>query len=259
MFTKFWEWTGIGEKKGWDFLQLIIIPIVIFWGTQYFSEKSNEQQQEIATDRYRQEALTKYFEQMSQLLLDKNLRKEGSEARTIARARTLSTLRELDGFRKGLLIKFLAEAELVSKEKVVISVVDANLKGADLSGADLKNTDLIDADLSGAHLVDARLINASLINADLSGAYFIRTDLKNTDLKNADLRDAYFSEVKNLGKKKIKSACFWEEAIYTDADWNNEIRKWVVKDKKANQKRIEEIKRDKASDPKTPPNCNRWN
>jgi hypothetical protein len=62
--SNIWKWTGISEKKGWDLVQLLIsilIPISILWGTLDFNKK----QQEIATDRYQQEALTKYFEQIS--------------------------------------------------------------------------------------------------------------------------------------------------------------------------------------------------
>jgi hypothetical protein len=168
-----WKWTGIGEKKGWDFLQLAItasIPLVIFFGTQHFSRQNNRQQQEIATQRYQQETLTKYLEQMSQLLLDKDLRKEGSEARTIARARTLSTLRELDSFRKGLLIKFLAEAKLISGEKPVVDLFRADLKGADLKGAYLSDANLYEVNLDGAYLYRATLTRANLKRANLKRA-----------------------------------------------------------------------------------------
>lgn len=84
---------------------------------------------------------------MSQLLLDKNLQQEGSEARTIARARTLSTLRELDSFRQGLLIKFLVEAKLISGKQPVIFLVDA-----DISEANLEGTNLTEANLEGTNL-----------------------------------------------------------------------------------------------------------
>jgi uncharacterized protein YjbI with pentapeptide repeats len=286
-----WKWTGIGEKKGWDFLQLAItasIPVVIFIGTQYYSRENNKQQQEIATDRYRQEALTKYFEQMSQLLLDKNLRKEESEARTIARARTLSTLGELDRDRKKLLIKFLAEAKLVSREKPVISLVNADLSGVDfsrinlvgafLSGVDLSRADLSgaylvgvklivadlsEADLSGADLVEAKLIIADLSEANLSGVFLHRADLHRANLSGAnlhraDLSGANLDGAKNLSNQQIKSACFWEKAIYTGTEWNRREKRWILVDEKANQNKIEEIRQDKTSDPKDPPNCDRW-
>jgi hypothetical protein len=60
-----WKWTGIGEKKGWDIFQLAVtasIPLLLFFGTQYFSTKTNEQQKQAATDKAQQETLVKYLE-----------------------------------------------------------------------------------------------------------------------------------------------------------------------------------------------------
>jgi hypothetical protein len=53
-------------------------------------------------------------------------------------------------------------------------------------------------------------------------------------------------------------ACHWDKAIYTEASWNDENDEWNVKDKVANQKKIDKIKEDTASDPKTPPDCSMW-
>jgi hypothetical protein len=52
---------------------------------------------------------------MSALLLDENLRAspDGAEVRNIARTRTLSTLRRLDGDREGILLQFLYESQLI--------------------------------------------------------------------------------------------------------------------------------------------------
>lgn len=103
---KLWQWTGFGEKKLWNFLELLIVPVVLALGAFYFEEQASNRQEQNTTTRYQQEALAKYFDQMTQLLLEKNLRQSGSEAQVIARARTLSTLGELDENRKGLLLKF---------------------------------------------------------------------------------------------------------------------------------------------------------
>ena len=358
--SRFRKWTGIGEKKGWDFLQLgigVSIPILLFFGTQYFSTQQQKiateryhQDKEIAAERYRQDVLIKYLEQMSQLLLDKNLREKESEARTIARARTLSALRELDSFRKGLLIQFLAEAKLIAQEQRVISLVDADLtfadlRGARLSGADLRGAFLRGADLtsaklesanlesailsgadlesaylsgailSGAYLIGARLYvanlesailsgadltsafltsaflrgadlrgarlsgadltfanlrgadltladlnSAYLIGARLSGANLSFADLNSVDLSFADLSDAnlygaYLIEAKKLTLSQIKSACYWEKAIY-EGHWDN--RSILQVDEEANQQHIDRLKKDKASEPSEPVDCDIW-
>ena len=248
--SRFRKWTGIGEKKGWDFLQLgisVSIPILLFFGTQYFST----QQQKIATDRYRQDALIKYLEQMSQLLLDKKLREEGSEARTIARARTLSALRALDIERKGLLIQFLAEAKLIARKQTVISLVDADLTSAHLYRANLESADLTSANLYGANLESANLISAKLSSANLESANLISANLESANLSSAKLIEA-----QNLTQSQIKSACYWKKAIYK-GHWDNKQYKWVI-DKEANQQYIDRLFKDKASDPYKPVDCSRW-
>lgn len=346
--TSIWKGTGISEKKGWDFAQLgisILIPFLIWSGTQSFNKK----QQEIATARYQQEVLTKYFEQISQLLLkmpqlplNKKIESD-REVHTIvraARARTLSTLNQLndsdDNSRndyKGALIKFLVEAELIHEVKPVISLEEADLKhaslsGANLSGANLENADLtyaslfganllqanllqanlngailVEANLSKANLFGARLFGANLVYADLSGAYlldadflggnfikdyipsgekgnfikyyFLEKELKKNDVETfnflhqakkdailfgANLSGAKLPDAKTLSNEQIKSACFWDEAIYTEAEWNQIEEKWILVDEQANQKRIEEIRLDTTSDPdpKNIPNCDEW-
>lgn len=271
------------------------IPILLFFGTQYFSKQNNQQQQKIATQRYQQEALIKYLEQISQLLLNQNLRKESSEARTIARARTLSTLRELDSFNKGLLIKFLTEAKLISKMEKVISLIDAdltesNLEGFNLIGTNLYRTNLHKANLSGANLIQAdlkfsnlsganliravlkfanlegaKLIEADLSEADLGQADFSGADLSGADLSETNLIGANLSEanlestilfkLQKLNPFQIKSACNWTKAIYTEAKWDFSTRKWIPQDKVTNQVEIEKLEKDTTSNPHNQPNC----
>jgi hypothetical protein len=152
---------------------------------------------------------------------------EGKEARTIARARTLSTLNQLDDtddnsrndFYKGSLIKFLVEAELIDGKEPGISLSEADFSEVDLSETDLSGANLSGADLSGANLSEPKYIY--------------------------------------LNNKQIKSACFWEEALHTGGVISTK-KGWILSDKQANQKRIEEIRKDETSDPKDTPNCDRW-
>lgn len=229
-----WQWTGLGDKKLWDYLQLLIVPIFLAAGAFYLEEQANQRQQRIADDRARQETLNKYFDAMTDLLFEQKLRaaKPESEARTVARARTLTTLRELDSGRKGQLLRFLQEAKLIGGDEPVIDLSDADLSdadlsdadlsGADLSGAILLNADLSNADLSnailvnaelrfadlsGANLNDADLLNANLSDADLSGANLNDADLSYIDLRGADLKDALFCKTKMPHGKENNQDC----------------------------------------------------
>ncbi len=153
-------------RTHWDWLDLLLIPLglgaMIWWlnrqerkaereiqeqrrkDDQTFQERSAELERDLALDRQRENALQAYLERITELLQKENLRTSATEAevRDEACSRTLTVLRGLDGARKGLLVRFLTEADLINRKNVII-----NLYGADLS----------EADLCGAHLDGARL------------------------------------------------------------------------------------------------------
>jgi hypothetical protein len=142
-----------------------------------------EQQRNIEADRAQQQVLQTYISDLTGLLLDRELAtsEPDSLVRQIARASTLSAVRQLDSERKGLLVRFIYESKLIAKPTQGLSGALANpiilLNEADLSSANLRGANLHDADLSGANLS-----RATLIGADLS-----RADLRDADLRGADL------------------------------------------------------------------------
>lgn len=210
--SKLWEWTGFGEKKLWDWLQLLsalAIPIVLtvagFWFTsqqarhqQDIEERRAEAEQDLEEQRAQDTALQAYLDQMGALMLEENLRdSEGrsEEARTLARARTVTVLGRLGPKRKRSAVQFLYESSLIDKAD---SIVD--LSNADLSSVDLHLKYLIDADLS-----EVDLSEADLSNAHLSGVNLTNATLSDADLRDADLRDAILSGA-NLSGAKLSSA-----------------------------------------------------
>jgi hypothetical protein len=162
---------------------LRIVPIVLLLITVVFAWQQDVRQQEIedrraqeaqkiegqraqaerelAEQRAQDEALQAYLDQMSSLLLERDLREseEDSEVRTLARARTLTVLERMDPSRKRVVIKFLYEADLVLRNEgsQPITKPIISLDGADLEGAYLRKADLSDADLSDANLRKADL------------------------------------------------------------------------------------------------------
>jgi uncharacterized protein YjbI with pentapeptide repeats len=232
-----YEWTGFGEadlpkpenrevrpeKTVWDWMQLLIVPVVLAIVTIVFTLYQEgrlsriEQQRaqaalQVAEERARAAELQDYLDQMGSLLLNKDrpLRqsKKGDEVRSIARARTLTILERMNPSRKRQVIQFLYEADLIrgvegsqpimSLREVNLrraSLWGANLSEADLSGAHLEKADLTRAHLSGANLSDADLGSADLLKTDLrganlSGAFLWRTSLIETYLSRADLSGA---------------------------------------------------------------------
>jgi uncharacterized protein YjbI with pentapeptide repeats len=222
-----WGWAGFAEtptkkkvdgkdvqpaKTLWDWLQLLVIPLALA-GLAFLlnNAQSNREQQredqraasqrEIARDASREKTLRAYLTQMSDLILDRNLRRSrlGDNVQAVARTATLTALRRVDGERKGVVVRFLNEAHLLLRDVDGDPKVDlyrANLRSADLREAHLEKATLRDADLEGAHLQGASLWKAMLAGADLRKAHMQsaildRANLLSADLVRANLQSAF--------------------------------------------------------------------
>ncbi|MFO0150311.1 MAG: pentapeptide repeat-containing protein [Microcystis sp.] len=131
----------------------------------------------------------------------------------------------------------------------------ADLWGAKLWGANLNEANLYGARLNGADLYRAKLKGANLNRANLKGANLNGANLNGADLIGAELIGANLYGAEDLNPERIKSACFWEKAIHTQAKWDFDKELWVAEDPKANQREIDKLKRDKNSDPPNPIDC----
>jgi len=189
-----WDWTGFNEHIGprvpqyqptkalWDWLQLLIIPLVLAVAALLFNRATTRTEQTIALDKQREDLLQAYLDRMSELLLEKKLATSPSEeARNVARVRTITILFQLDARRIGYVFAFLREAGLMSaySDSSIVSLSQANLNKIDLS----------QANLSEANLSEANLRQADLRQANLSEANLIRTIVTEAQLKKAKSLD----------------------------------------------------------------------
>jgi uncharacterized protein YjbI with pentapeptide repeats len=214
-FKVLWQWTGFGEKKLWDFLQLLIVPIVLAGAGFTLQEFAKQREQQAATDKSQQETLVKYLDQMAESIKVDDLLKAKPDKKTflIAQIRTITALQSLNSDRQSAVIQFLRTADLWSpnyssrinstKKKLKrASQQDSyglfykarmptnNLRNADLSDADFRSADLRGANLSGASFHDANLSGANLYDANLSGVSFFGADLRNANINGANLSRA---------------------------------------------------------------------
>ena len=128
---------GFKDKTLWDWMQLLVVPAVlaflVFWlnksqkdteikiaemrriEERKFAEQRANVDREIERNRQQQKALEDYLDRMTDLPLKNKLRESlpSDEIRSIARARTLTILRSLDGARKSQLIQFLYKSSLI--------------------------------------------------------------------------------------------------------------------------------------------------
>jgi cell division protein FtsB len=103
---------GFHGKTVWDWLALLIVPVVLVGFGLWFTAQQDQRQQqmedqraeaerELAEQRAQDEALQAYLDQMSQLVLDRRLLEveQGDPVHTLAQARTSTAILRLDAQR----------------------------------------------------------------------------------------------------------------------------------------------------------------
>ena len=269
------------EKTLWDWLELsssLLVPILIFsFGLLIQKRREKEQkeqadlEEEIAQDNLNQVAIQNYLKSMADILLDEELAKKlfneelvneepdkNNPVRDAARALTVAILRRLEGDQTSqtIIIHFLRHAKLYQfifqhTNLWEINLSKGYLKEANLQGVNLRKANLQGAYLRKANLQEARLNSANLEKANLTGANLTRANLRGANLRGANLTDATYKW------KEIKSACNWKEAIYKSKKLNREEKTWETIEKE-NTNYINELNRNKSSEPKEKPDCSFW-
>lgn len=117
-----WSVTGFLNKTVWDWLQLLIVPLVLavvalsfqvanIRAERQIAKQRYEQDQQIALDKQREDLLQAYLDRLSELLLEKDLRTSPlEEVRNVARVRTTTVRCQLDARRVSYVFAFLREA-----------------------------------------------------------------------------------------------------------------------------------------------------
>jgi len=251
----FAEQAGFADKSLWDWLNLcgvLAIPLVVVAATLAFSiiqtgiaQKQHDSDQAIADqqhiadqqqllDQQRATTLQTYIDSIQDLLLNHHLlnAKSTDDVATLARARTLTALQGMDSNRKGVLIRFLDEANLIGflddhahQQPAIVDLSQADLSGADLSNANLAGVDLGYANLSNANLSNANLYQVNLNHtnlhqADLDEASIDPVDLTYADLSYATLKhaDLVFADIEhtNLSHAVLNGAKLSGATLHAD-------------------------------------------
>jgi hypothetical protein len=146
--TKQSRW-GFRGKTVWDFLQLLIVPLMLVAIGLVFSLQQDARQQriedqraeaerELAEQRAQDEALQAYLDQMSQLMLERKLleAEQGAPVHTLAQARTSTIILRLDAEHNESVIRFLGDSGLAASDEASVSLLrEITLSHATLSNA----------------------------------------------------------------------------------------------------------------------------
>jgi len=190
-----WSWTGFIGKTLWDWLKLsgtLAIPVAAVWITSRLNHD-----REIAEENQKAASLQEYINKMSDLLLDKKLRKskKSNEVSIIANALTSAVFLNLNGKQKRIVLQFIYTSGLIDVDKSIIDLDGVNLRKANLirmplRKADLHGINLRRAEMSGVRLRESNLTKANLSKTNLVNAHLIDTILNDADFTNANLSDA---------------------------------------------------------------------
>jgi len=224
------SWTGFAghevksdiapAKTLWDWLDLLIVPVVLAVGAFFLEDSRKRSDREVESDRQRQQTLEDYFAYISELLLDNHLfdATRSNLARELARTRTLTALRLLDGKRKAQVLQFLYEARLIDADPVIqlngadfrgafldeATLSKAELRGVYFSGASIRYATLVDADLRRSDFSDVNFHASNLTNARLVQARLDGADLRSATLTNADLSEVKLDNVKMTNQQRVQ-------------------------------------------------------
>ena len=194
-------------KTLWDWMQLLLVPIMLAIGGFWFSQVQRNSEQKIASDNQRAATLQSYLDRMSELLLEKDLLESdrNDEVRNVARGQTLTVLGSLDANRKRSVILFLYESGLLFKDGRIIDLRTLGVRvDADQPSAELGVVPLSTADVGAADLRQITLSGVFLGKVDLSGADLYGADLRRTNLSDSDLGAC------NLREANLNGANLWE-------------------------------------------------
>ena len=206
------NWTGFGKsnidekispaKTLWDWLDLLIIPVALGLIGWAYSQIEKVKTQNVEEERKQNEILESFLETMTKLIMEHDLQSKPSQQTiAIARARVNIALSNLNGQRKGQILQFLYESDLIDiKPKLLL--LGANLQNAildeivlgksEIKGAFFNKSSIQRANLKGAILIGCDFSHTNFSNSLLENANLSYTNLSDSQLKNMDLTTVNF-------------------------------------------------------------------
>lgn len=176
---------GFYYRTLWDWLELLIIPIVLAIGGWLFSSADKDSALRIEQSNQRQNILNSFIEKISNLVVVENFKnpEKNSDIVQITRALITSTCRQLDPDRKAEALQVIYELHLIDKNPIV------NLFGVNFDKINLEHAPLVESEIKGAYFR-----KGCFKNANLQGSIFLGSNFSKADFRGANLTNTDFSE-----------------------------------------------------------------
>lgn len=217
------EWSGFKDKNLWDWMQLLILPILVAAGGLLLDNQIDRREEKRAKNRSDQETLKLYYDQMktytptiksllseiSQIKdtegkkfqsekldkIEKELNNVRPELETI-RSLTLTVLDELDSEHKSQVVRYLYNIGVIRLEipRRINKISDKNCIRTSQQGQDNylyeSAIQLDGVDLSGVNFINRNIKFINFCGVKLKQAKFINSDLSYANINQADLSEA---------------------------------------------------------------------
>ena len=211
-------------KTIWDWMQLLVIPLILAGVAYYLANTQREKELEIAETEKSENALQNFLDYMTKLMIEHEYLddEEFEGAARLIRARTLMVLEQLNGKQKGHLLRFLIETTLLDKEKIYLNLKranltrlefepggysDFNLDGVNLDYANLAECQFHNVQMKGISMRDANLEYADFTSGSLEYILLNRSNLYNAKLGKANMFKA------NLQDANLEGAILQETIL----------------------------------------------
>jgi uncharacterized protein YjbI with pentapeptide repeats len=222
-----YEWSGFQNKRGWDWLALLIVPIVLAVAVNFVQNDAAERQKVSDLSRSQQQLMLEYFKNVKDIVLkekkDMELNQEGSnpnmqinqenlspQAKKLIASFTKVLVPNINGVQKRQVIDFLYDLGMIKCEgepqdgvsrvqscgEVRYSSSKNNQKFSDnlinLSEVNFENVDLREMQLPNLYLPKVNLNGANFTKSNLDGADLTDSSLNKANFDWASLRNASF-------------------------------------------------------------------
>jgi uncharacterized protein YjbI with pentapeptide repeats len=224
------SWTGFGEsvksdklneaKSLWDWLDLLIIPAAIALIGWLFSEIEKSKNNKREEERSQNEIVESFLQTMTNLIIEHGLHDNlNQQLLSIVRARINIAVNNLNGARRGQILQFLYESELIDfnpKIKLLginfqnalldeIVLGQSEIKGAYFNNASIKNANLKGGNFTGCDFSRANFSNSLLENTDFSYSILSKASLKYIDLTTVNFEGAILNGANLKGSTILKT------------------------------------------------------
>jgi uncharacterized protein YjbI with pentapeptide repeats len=225
LFINFTEhkWSGFANKQLWNWLELLIIPVILAFGGLSIQSQQAKKQEDENTKKAQQESLKKYYQNVINLvdirqekkdfdkeniylsLTDKLNQEQYREEKKALESFTRLIFSEINGSQKRQVIEFLYGLGLIkcseNKDKTLNCNDALSLNKVDIRNANLSYLSLPNASFKGAYLNNANLSNSNLELVNFENASLEDVNLELARLSNINFANANFGTSDDIKQK----------------------------------------------------------